>query len=241
MVEKIGKFLFRWRGYLPLILLAIFYKVFVSPENVELKLGELWGHLFEVFCLSVSVTGLIVRVLIRGQVPEETSSRSTKRLKAKTLNTTGFYSIVRHPIYVLGNFPIFLGILLFTQIWWIALIGVVLFWVYYLPIMKAEEKFLEQKFGETWKRWAKITPFLFPNFKNWQPSSVAFSWKKAFRKESSTLFVILTTYSLIDSLRDYFIEKNLDLFWIVVLITGSCFYLSVKIRKENKFLFSKKN
>jgi len=236
-VERVGNFLFRWRGYLPLILFFLFWKLFLLPEYVELYLGEFGGDLYELFCITISMTGLLIRLVIGGQVPEGTSGRNTKEQKANFLNTTGFYSIVRHPIYILGNFPIFLGILLFIQIWWIVVAGVIIFWIYYLPIMKAEDKFLERKFGEDWRKWAAKTPLLIPNLKNWQPSLTNFSWKKAIKKEYTTLFVILATYSLIDIIRDLFTEKKIDFFWGVILILNVCFYFILKFLKKKTKLF----
>jgi protein-S-isoprenylcysteine O-methyltransferase Ste14 len=143
-IEKIGNFLFRWRSYIPWFLVVFFWKALISPEYIKEKFGIFWEYIFEIFCVSISLIGIIVRVIIARKVPEGTSGRNTKEQKAESLNTTGLYSIVRHPIYVLGNFLIFLGILLFLQLWWAILPSIVIFWIYYLPIMKAEDKFLEK-------------------------------------------------------------------------------------------------
>ncbi|MGC9453013.1 MAG: methyltransferase family protein, partial [Oceanipulchritudo sp.] len=50
-----------------------------------------------------------------------TSGRNTKQQVAYSLNTTGFYSVVRNPLY-LGNFFMYLGIALFTHHWWLVLV-----------------------------------------------------------------------------------------------------------------------
>jgi len=232
-VEKLGNFLFRWRGYIPWIMVVFFWKALISPEHIGEKFGILWEFAFEIFCISISLMGIIVRVIIAGKVPEGTSGRNTKEQKAESLNTTGLYSIVRHPIYVLGNFPIFLGILLFLQLWWAILPSIVTFWIYYLPIMKAEDKFLEKKFQEEWRRWAKKTPLAIPNLKNYQPFNSEFSWRKAIKKEYTTLFVILSIFSLIDIIRELSVYKRLNLLWISVLTAVSIFYLTVKYLKKS--------
>jgi len=103
-VERIGNFLFRRRSYIPWFLVVFFWKALISPEYIREKFGIFWEYIFEIFCISISLIGIIVRLIIAGKVPEGTSGRNTKEQKAESLNTTGLYSIVRHPIYVLGNF-----------------------------------------------------------------------------------------------------------------------------------------
>jgi protein-S-isoprenylcysteine O-methyltransferase Ste14 len=89
---------------------------------------------------------------VAGYVPRGTSGRNTRWQVAETLNTTGMYSIVRNPLY-LGNFIIVLGILLFVQVWWIVVIGIVGFWFFYERIVFTEEGFLRRKFGTVFLEW----------------------------------------------------------------------------------------
>ena len=44
------------------------------------------------------------------------------------------------------------------KVWWLPVIYSLAFWIYYERIMFAEEAFLRQKFGETYRRWAATTP-----------------------------------------------------------------------------------
>jgi len=77
-------------------------------------------------------------------VPKNTSGR-TNSLIAERLNTTGMYSIVRHPLY-LGNFLIVFGIVLFIQVLWFGIIVLAGYWFYYERIIFAEEEFLRKRF-----------------------------------------------------------------------------------------------
>ncbi len=235
-LESLGGFLFRWRGILPWLLPILFWKVFLLPEYLELTHGELVQDAYEFLCVSLSVIGLIVRFIIRGRVPPGTSGRDTKGPKAEVLNTDGFYSVVRHPIYVLGNFPIFLGLLLFTEIWWVIVPGIVLFWLYYIPIMKAEDAFLKERFGEKWRMWAAKTPLILPNLKGWQPFSRPFSWRRAIRKEYTTIFVIVGLYAMIDAFRDLLTEGEYDGFWIILLTLSGCAYAVIRFLKKHTTL-----
>ena len=122
-----GQWLFRWRSYLPLVLLALMgvaFMYFDWPLR-SYVLHEVWSYL----CLAVSLLGFVVRVLTVGHTPAHTSGRNAKRQIADELNTSGMYSIVRHPLY-LGNFLIGLGISFVLLVWWLPLIYSLLFWLY---------------------------------------------------------------------------------------------------------------
>ncbi len=139
-----GTYLFRRRSYLPLLFLPV---VVLVLENFSyLGESETIDHLWELFCVAVAASGLSLRALTVGYVPSHTSGRNTKQQKAHTLNTTGMYSIVSHPLY-LGNFLIWLGVALFAHTWWFVLIVILAFWIYYERIMFAEEEFLRTRFG----------------------------------------------------------------------------------------------
>src|SRR5262245_43751615 len=116
---KEGHKLFRWRSFLPLILLALLFpafREFTFPHGSHL-LDELW----ELLCLGLSLFGLAIRIYTIGHVPRKTSGRNTQKQVAEQLNTTGIYSLVRHPLY-LGNFWIWIGISLYTRHWWLTLL-----------------------------------------------------------------------------------------------------------------------
>ena len=104
--EKQGAWLFRYRGVLPLIILfagtIIYLDTIIYPDN--LFLAKLYDtNYFENICLLISLFGLFIRVYTVGHTPVNTSGRNVDSQVADTLNTTGSYSLVRHPLY-LGNF-----------------------------------------------------------------------------------------------------------------------------------------
>ena len=201
-------------------------------------LGDLAEDLWQGFCLVLSLLGLVIRCLVIGYVPGGTSGRDTKKQKADMLNTTGMYSILRHPLY-LGNFFIFLGIVLSIQVWWFALLSMLSFWFYYEKIIFAEEEFLRRKFGGEYLKWAKKTPAFLPKFKHWQTPNLAFSFKTVFRKEHSAFFVITTSFSLLDITQDSFMENKLklDLGWLIVFVCGLAIYLTLlTLKRKTKIL-----
>src|SRR4030042_5681865 len=138
-----GHWLVRWRRYLPLMLMGI---MLMAMSEYEYPGHSKWlDHLWEAFCLFICFLGLSIRIFTIGHTPKGTSGRNIMRQVANTLNTTGSYSVVRHPLY-LGNFIIGLGIALFAHLWWSTLIYVLAFWLYYERIIFAEEEYLKHKF-----------------------------------------------------------------------------------------------
>src|SRR3972149_8764716 len=151
-IVKEGNWLFMYRGSLvPLLLIMLFLPAvrnFAYPGHSH-RLNQLW----EIGCLGISLLGLGVRIYTIGCTPRRTSSRNTTKQVSDVLNTTGMYSIVRHPLY-LGNFLILLGISLFPRTWFLPILASLAFILCYERIIFCEEKFLESRFGEAFRVWA---------------------------------------------------------------------------------------
>ena len=201
-MEKQGIWLFRFRGILPLIILAFgLYECLQSelyPSRYPLEASRFEVFL-ELFALTVSLCGLVVRIITVGHTPVNTSGRNTDEQVADELNTTGMYSLVRNPLY-LGNFLIWFGISLLTMNVWFIAAFVFVYWLYYERIIFAEEQFLARKFGKPYAEWAARTPCFIPRFQNYRKAALPFSWKKAVKKEKNGLLALLLVFSAIDIL-----------------------------------------
>ena len=139
---------------------------------------EAGGLVWELTCFAVTLLGLAVRICTAGFAPRGTSGRHTLRQEAKRLNSSGMYSLVRHPLY-LGNAIMWLGIALFVHVWWVVVISMLIFWLYYERIMFAEEEFLRQQFGHNFESWANRTPAFLPKFKTGYPLTKISRGKKS--------------------------------------------------------------
>ncbi|MBM4275882.1 MAG: hypothetical protein FJ134_15685 [Deltaproteobacteria bacterium] len=229
--EKTGAWLFQWRSYLPLLLIGLFFLAFLE---IGYPYGHHWWDLpWEMLCLLVSLAGLGIRMLTVGQVPFGTSGRNTKNQVARVLNTAGMYSVVRNPLY-LGNFIIWLGVSLFLRRWWFTLLITLIFWLYYERIVYAEESFLRKKFGEQFTQWASNTPAFLPDLRKWRKSALPFSWKVALRKEYSTFFAIITTFTVIKFVGLIITHKTLmiDWVWAGIFLVGLFIYIPMRILKK---------
>mgnify|MGYP001137566156 FL=1 len=152
-LEKNGNKLFRYRGQIPLILFllsvpAIYftnYDCFFKNENYK------YGLL--IFSAIISFSGQVIRAIAIGTSNKNTSGRNTREQVAEALNTKGIYSTLRHPLY-LGNYFMWIGIVIYVGNISFFIIVSLLFWVYYERIMFAEERFLERKFGQSYLDWS---------------------------------------------------------------------------------------
>jgi protein-S-isoprenylcysteine O-methyltransferase Ste14 len=236
---KTGNWLFKWRGYFPLLIVPFLLIALREPKYLEKAGGPTAQHLWEAFCLAVSFTGLIVRCAVVGYAPKRTSGRNTERQKAETLNTTGFYSVARHPLY-LGNFIIFLGMILFVQTLWFILLCILSFWLYYERIMFAEEEFLRERFGASFLRWSEKTPAFLPKFRNWKKPALSFSLKNILKREYTAFFLILTAFSALDILGDLFTHDKFkieDSIWLILFMAGFIIYFILRtLKTKTKFL-----
>ncbi len=235
-LETAGNWLFRWRSYLPI---ALFVPLLVEMRHFDWPMHDHnLQFIWEMVCLAVSATGLAIRAFTVGHVSEGTSGRNRSRQIAECLNTTGIYSLVRHPLYV-GNFLMWLGIAIFCLDWRLLTIYILAFFLYYERIMFAEEAFLQRKFGKEFESWAAKTPLFFPKVRNWQRASLPFSWKMVLRREYCGLLGMLATFFALATLSDSIVENRLVIepFWMVAAILGLVVYILLRtIRKHTSLL-----
>ena len=230
-MTKQGSFLFRWRSYLPLFGLPV---VMLAMRSFRYPFGShLYDTAWDLFSLGVSFSGLAIRALTVGFVPPGTSGRNTKRQKASRLNTTGAYSLVRHPLY-LGNFVIVAGASLFVRSLWLSMVVALGFALYYERIISAEKSFLLKKFGSEITEWARRTPLIVPSLEDYVPSDRRFDWRMVLRREHSGFFGIVATFTFLEIVGDYIVRGVLvaDRLWIVIFAVGLVTYLTLMFLKK---------
>jgi protein-S-isoprenylcysteine O-methyltransferase Ste14 len=236
--EKQGNWLFKYRSYIPLIVLIIgailYLRTEIYPETFILKETPYEAY-YEMFALLISLIGLFIRVYTVGHTPKNTSGRNTTQGQvADTLNTTGIYSIVRHPLY-LGNLLMWLGPAMLTGHFWFIIAFLLFYWVYYERIMYAEEQFLRTKFGEVYLSWSKNVPAFIPKFKNFKKSDLPFNWKKVLKKEKNGLFALFLIFSVFDISGELIHgETNYNYFLIAMCALTGVSYIVLKYLKKKR-------
>jgi len=236
-LEVSGNYFFRWRSYLPLIMVVFFL---AALPNFSYPLDDhLLDLIWEIFCLTISFLGFFIRIITVGCTPQKTSGRNTNKGQvADYLNTRGMYSIVRNPLY-LGNFFVGLGISLFLRIWWVSFIYALLFMIYYERIILAEEAFLEKKFKQQYTEWASKTPVFFPKFSRWQTPDLPFSFKKAIRKEYHGFLAIILSLFALEVVSDFYLHHYFyfDFMWKCLVGFGVIVYVTLRfLHKRTSFL-----
>ena len=235
-LRKQGNWLFRWRSYLPLILIIIvlFGMSYFEYPGYSEKYDEIW----EIICLSIAFSGAGIRFFTVGYTPKGTSGTNSRKQIADSLNILGMYSIVRHPLY-LGNFIIWFSLSAFFRLWWFSLLVMLIFWLYYERIMFAEEEFLREKFGDKYLQWAEKTPAFIPGIRNWCSSDRAFSLRKSIKNEYKSLFAIIVAFLVLEILGDLFAEQKfvMDKMWLLILFVGLAMYLIIRFLKKRTKVF----
>ena len=233
-----GNFLFRWRSFLPILMVPLALFAMTQSPDFAHRFGARAAAIWDFGCLALSVLGLGVRIATVGFVPGRTSGRNTREQRAERLNTTGAYSVVRNPLYV-GNFLVFMGYVLATRVWWLAVLAAVVFWIYYRRIIDAEESFLRRRFGAAFEDWARDTPAMLPNLARWRGPDLDFSWRTVVRREYVTAYTVVLIMTVLNLANALLAEGGTlrewlrtNPFWPWFFVAGTALFLCVRVIKK---------
>jgi protein-S-isoprenylcysteine O-methyltransferase Ste14 len=110
------------------------------------------------------IAGIAVRALASGHLK-----------KNEELATSGPYAYTRNPLY-LGSLILALGFAIAARNWWIAALLLLIFVAIYLPVISAEEAFLQTRFPEFAKYFTEV-PRVIPRLRSHNPYQPGFSWE----------------------------------------------------------------
>jgi len=236
-----GDYLFKHRSYFPLIFLTIGFSVYLQGQHWEMENNNSsWlKENYDFICLGISLIGAFIRCYTIGYTPKNTSGRNTAKGQiADELNTTGMYSIVRHPLY-LGNFFMWLGVAMLTANLWFIVSFKLMYRLYYERIMYAEESYLIKKFKDRYTIWSNLTPAFIPKIKNYKKPEYSFSWKKTLKKEKNgiaAIFLLFWLFEWASGTLEHGIGYFKFGFWFYGAITSGIAYLILKILKKQRLL-----
>jgi protein-S-isoprenylcysteine O-methyltransferase Ste14 len=229
--ENSGNWLFKRRSWLPLIM--------VAAGVIMMYLGNRQAIIFdlrdEMIFLGVSILGELIRIVTVGFAPRNTSGRNTITGQiADELNTTGLYSLVRHPLYV-GNFFMWLGPVLFLRSAWFAVVFGLVYWLYYERIMFAEEQFLRKKFGEAYDKWSETVSAFIPFTFRFVRPKLPFSLRNVLKREYNSFVNIFVIFFLLDGFRNYFLSEKIYFTKIWIWLFAGAILLWIIVRSVHKY------
>lgn len=168
-----GNFFFKYRSYTPLPFLFLMI-VYSNPNIYSMLIGFVFVLL-----------GEFIRIWANSWAGSET--RTTGGVGGTFLIISGPYAYVRNPLY-LGNVIIYfgLGIMSNAVFPYLQIIALIYFFFQYYEIVKVEENFLMQKFGDNYKDYCQKVNRFIPKLKKFKNSNVEqpeFSWKKGLQSE----------------------------------------------------------
>jgi protein-S-isoprenylcysteine O-methyltransferase Ste14 len=150
-LERLGGFLFRWRGTvfpLTIVALAAMFPPRLAQAPLDLCLIGLG--------LAIIVTGQGLRALTIGWDYIERGGTGGK-VFASRLVTGGIYAYCRNPMYV-GNVLMVAGFLFVYGRLLAGVIGIACCALFYSAIVACEESFLQQKFGDEFTKYRSRAP-----------------------------------------------------------------------------------
>lgn len=239
-LEKQGNFLFKYRGQFPIVLFLLSIP-FIYLNSLESSYDNLILF-YNSIALFLSILGFLIRFYTIGTTPKNTSGRNTDKQIAETLNTTGIYSLIRHPLY-LGNYLIWIGVCFFTYNLYFVLLTSLLFWLYYERIIYAEERFLESKFQDIFVLWSKSVSAFFPTTFSYKKTVIKFSIISVLRREYSSVLSAVVAFLYVDILRNFFNLNEFHISTNVFVVSSFLIFLILILRtlKHNTSLLKEED
>lgn len=237
-LEHQGRWLFKYRGSVGAIAIPVMVAAIRWPGlPVSGWTYDAIDHLDDVG-LAIACVGLLLRAAIVGFVPAGTSGRNAREQRAHALNTSGAYSLLRHPLYA-ANAVILLGFAVgIGSLWFLALFGLA-YALFIERVIAVEERFLADQYGEAHAQWASRTPLFWPDFSLWRPAEMSFSLRTVMRREYNGCMGVALAFFAIELVRDVaFGEEPLQEWlqgepqWWMVLMAGVVLFAILRTLKR---------
>mgnify|MGYP003581437384 CR=1 FL=1 len=180
--------------------------------------------IWEIVAFSVALLGLGCRFYTVGITAGGRATADNR------LDTTGPYSLVRHPL-ASANLLIALGLSLFPHGWVLPLVVMTIAATYYQRRIRRDDGTLRAQFGPDFEHWAARVPALLPRSLGYVLPERPFEWGRITRREYSLGAAILLIPIVLDVAEDLVETKTLfiDPVWSIVAVFGVALLAGVEV------------
>jgi len=228
---RFGNFFFTTRNYLFPVLYVFLFLPFA-------RISENYTSVFFIG-LAVAVMGQLVRMLTIGLVYIVRGGRN-RRIYAEGLVTDGLFSHCRNPMYV-GNILLIVGMSILSNSLFAVLVMVPLFIFIYQAIVRAEEHYLRNSYGEGFDTYCSKVNRWIPQLKGIGKTfgENDFNLKKVAYKEYNTTFLWMLGATLLLAYNTYWFKDrptlgNEGLYFIVAVTLLTVLYFTVRFFKKRE-------
>lgn len=178
-----GHFLFAWRNIIfPVVLLAA--GIGTRPAIFHGSMPA--DHWLDAAGFLLAAGGQALRIIVLG-LRYVTRAGQNRRIYADVLEEGGIFAHCRNPLYI-GNLMILTGLAIVHNGWAMYFVVLPLFVVAYSALIRAEEEYLEQRFGDDYRRYCERVPRWWPILHHWRGTfrGAKMSWRRVLRQEYGT-------------------------------------------------------
>ncbi len=187
-----GKFFFRYRNALfPVVGALMVLDIWPIFRDERWRIAGCW------IGLAVALAGMTVRAMTVGLAYIKRGGKN-KEVFAESLVQAGMFAHSRNPLYF-GNILIAIGVGLVSNSMLFVVIGLPFFLFAYLAIVRAEEEYLAQKFGNEYSEYCRRVNRFVPSLSGIGATlrSMEFSWQRVVVKEYTLIYESLAGISLL--------------------------------------------
>jgi protein-S-isoprenylcysteine O-methyltransferase Ste14 len=197
-MSNISNIFFKYRSFTPIPFLLLMV-IFAEPSVISMIIG-----------FAIAISGELIRYWGVSWAGSET--RTTGGVGGTYLVISGPFAFVRNPLYV-GNILLYIGIgiMSWSLFPYLQLIALLFFAVQYHFIVNGEEKYLREKFGETYSKYVNNVPRFIPQFKPYRDNTLEqppYNPKGGVKSEKRTLQAFMLVSLIIVII---WITRNYDL------------------------------
>ena len=229
MLEAIGRLIFRRRNVLfPALLGAA---LSLSPPR---PFGEPWWDLIAVAGVALMMLGQALRIITIGLDYVKRGGKR-KRIYADRLVTAGIYAHARNPMYV-GNLMVVLGLFMLVGQPWSMAIATGFFVLAYASVVRAEERYLLERFGEEYLAYCAAAPRWLPRIGGIVRTVRAyrFDWRAVIVKEYGTITLTLLAMAGVAAWKTWragALDRSLPVYLAVTAIAAAFFVVARWLKK----------